>query len=304
MVSKKIKVAVLMGGPSSERAVSLDSGRCVCEALKDTQYQPIPVDTVDNWEEVLLDIRPDVSFVALHGKFGEDGTVQSILEQINIPYTGSGIEASRLAMDKIASKNIFQSAGIAVPEFSVIKKPSYDILEDIGFPLVIKPSSQGSSIGLAIIESCNKAQIKKAMDLAYVFDEQILAEKFIKGQELTVGILDDKALPVIKISPKRKFYDYKAKYIDNQTQYLVPAPIEDRLAKMAQGLALKAHKSLGCRAFSRVDMILGQDGVIRILEVNSIPGFTSHSLLPKAAAAVGIDFKQLCIKIIELALAG
>jgi D-alanine-D-alanine ligase len=220
---------------------------------------------------------------------------------MRIPYTGSGVRASRLAMDKIASRKIFVEAGIPVPEYTIVKKPSYELTDKkMNFPLVVKPSSQGSSIGLTITE--NKDQIKKAMDLAYAFDEKIIVEGFIKGDELTVGILDEKPLPVIKVVPARRFYDFKAKYKDNQTQYLVPAPIEQKSYKKAQELALAAHKALDCRDFSRVDMILGADGKIRVLEVNSIPGLTLHSLLPKAAAAVGINFKQLCLKIIELAL--
>ena len=299
MTSSK-KIAVLMGGPSSERDISLKSGRAVCDALKDSQYEPVAVDAVDEWLDLLSRIRPSVAFIALHGKFGEDGTVQAILEEAGIPYTGSGVQASRFALDKITSRKIFQQAGIPVPRYTVLAKPSCDIASNgISFPLVVKPSSQGSSIGLTIVE--DSARIKKAIDLAYVFDEKIIIEDFVSGDELTVGILGEEPLPVIKIVPNRKFYDYKAKYLSGDTRYLVPAPIKDSLYKKAQGLALSAHKALGLRDFSRVDMISGSDGVIRVLEVNSIPGLTLTSLLPRAAAAVGVDFKQLCIKIIELA---
>lgn len=297
----KKRVAVLMGGPSSERGISLKSGNAVCQALSDSCYVPIAIDAVDEWEDLLKEAGVSVAFIALHGKFGEDGTVQAILEDMSIPYTGSGVSASRLAIDKVASRKIFQKAGIPVPEYIVVKKPSYEFdCRAIGFPMVIKPALQGSSIGLSIIEE--KSQIKKAMDLAYVHDSEILAEKFIKGDELTVGILDDVALPVIKIVPNRKFYDYKAKYTSGDTQYLVPAPVETNFYKKAQEIALAAHNALGCRDFSRVDMILGADGIIRVLEVNSIPGLTSTSLLPKSAAVVGLSFKDLCIKIIELAI--
>lgn len=300
-MSLKKKVAVLMGGPSSEREISLKSGTAVCEAIKAAGYKPVAIDVVDEWETQLKRIKPHVAFIALHGKFGEDGTVQAILEDMGIPYTGSGVRASRLAMDKAASRRIFKGAGIPVPECRIIKKPSYEIEGNtLGFPLVVKPSSQGSSIGLTIVE--NKSQLKKAMDLAYVFDEHILVERFIKGDELTVGILGEKPLPVIKIVPTRRFYDYKAKYQNGRTQYLVPAPIKPLLYKKAQELAVSAHKALGCADFSRVDMRLGKDGAIRVLEVNSIPGLTEKSLLPKAAACEGLNFTQLCIRIIELAI--
>ena len=290
-----------MGGPSSEREVSLRSGNAVCQALSDSEYQPIAIDAVDEWEDVINQVKPLVAFIALHGKFGEDGTVQSILEDMNIPYTGSGVKASRLAIDKIASRKIFCKAGIPVPEYVVIKKPSYEFdYKQIGFPMVIKPSLQGSSIGLTIID--DKLQVKKAMNVAYVHDQEIIIERFIKGDELTVGILDNNALPVIKIVPNRKFYDYKAKYTSGDTQYLVPAPIDIKFYNKAQELALAAHNALGCEDFSRVDMILGEDGIIRVLEVNSIPGMTSTSLLPKSAAVVGLNFRDLCVKIIELAI--
>lgn len=300
MESKK-KVAVLMGGPSSEREISFKSGRAVCEALKGTEYEPIAIDAVDEWQSELKRVNPAVVFIALHGKFGEDGTVQAILQQMKIPYTGSGVQGSRLAMDKIASRKIFQQAGIPVPEYIVADKPSYEIDSSrIDFPLVVKPSSQGSSIGLTIIE--DESELKKAMGLAYSFDEHIIVERFVKGEELTVGILGEQPLPVIKIVPKRKFYDYKAKYTDKQTEYLVPAAIDRKLYAKAQELGLAAHRALGCMDFSRADMILGEDGVIRLLEVNSIPGLMSKSLLPKAAAAIGMDFRQLCVTIIELAI--
>jgi D-alanine-D-alanine ligase len=300
MATKKI-VAVLMGGPSSEREISLRSGRAVCEALKGTEYEPVAIDTVDEWLDELSSIKPQVAFIALHGKFGEDGTVQALLEELKMPYTGSGVQASRLAMDKASSVKIFKAAGIPTPEYMIARKPSCQMTNNkIDFPVVVKPSSQGSSIGLTIVE--DRSQLKKAMDLAYVFDEHILVEKFIRGEELTVGILDDNPLPVIKIIPNRKFYDYKAKYLSVETQYLAPAPIEKKFYKKAQALALAAHNALGCKDFSRVDMILGEDGLIKVLEVNSIPGLTSKSLLPKAAACIGINFQQLCIRIIQSAI--
>ena len=297
----KPKVAVLMGGPSSEREISLRSGRAVCDALLGSKYQPIEIDVVDEWEEILIKSNASVAFIALHGKFGDDGTVQAILEDIGIPYTGSGVVASRIAMDKIVSLKAFKKTGIPVPEYIVAKKPSYEVdMSRIGFPAVVKPSSQGSSIGLTIADDVSR--LVRAMDIAYTFDEYILIERFIKGDELTVGILDNEPLPVIKIVPDRKFYDYKAKYVSGRTQYLVPAPIGPIYYKQAQELALAAHNALGLSDFSRVDMILSESGRISVLEVNSIPGLTSTSLLPKSAAVVGLNFRDLCVKIIEMAV--
>ncbi len=299
--NKPKKIAVLMGGPSNEREISIKSGKAVYSALKNTGFDVICIDAIDNWQRYLVEEKIEVAFIALHGKFGEDGVVQTILESMRIPYTGSGVRASRLALNKIDSKRIFLKAGIPTPEYKVLTKKNSSSFNEIHeCPMVIKPALEGSSIGLSIVRK--KKDFKKALELAFSYDERIILEKYIPGAEITVGILNEKPLPVIKVVPKRSFYDYKAKYTRGITEYLVPAPISKKAYKLAQRYALLAHKVLGCKDFSRVDMIYGKDGQIRVLELNSIPGLTKLSLLPKAAKAEGIEFNQLCVKLVELSL--
>lgn len=303
------RIGVLMGGPSSEREISLKSGRAIYGALKQVGLDVVAVDIgTDNVEEnirLIKSHRINCAFVALHGRFGEDGKIQEILETINIPYTGSGVEASRLGMDKIASRKIFEKYGLAVPRYKTVDKLSYDanwkFTDNIVFPAVVKPATHGSSIGLSIVDE--KDGLGPALDLAFQYDERILIEEYIRGREVTVGILDDWALPVIEIIPKRRFFDYTAKYQSGMTDYVVPAELEEEIARKVQSTAALAHKLLGCSGCSRVDMILSEDNIVYILELNSIPGFTETSLLPKAANVVGIDFTQLCIKLIESAYA-
>jgi len=298
---KKIKrVAVLMGGPSNERDISIKSGKAVCSALKDAGYQVMRLDPTGRWQQRLTEEKTQVAFIALHGRFGEDGTVQSILESMKIPYTGSGAEASRLALDKIISRAVFSRLNIPVPEYKIVTKGRGLYLDkDFRCPIVVKPVLEGSSIGLTICEK--KKELKKAVNLAFSYGDRVILERYIPGSEITVGIFDGKALPVIQIVPKRSFYDYKAKYTSGLTEYLVPAPISRKVYKLAQRIALLAHKGLGCKAFSRVDMIYGDDGQVRVLELNSIPGLTPLSLLPKAAEANGISFEQLCTRLVKLA---
>ncbi|MDI6605759.1 MAG: D-alanine--D-alanine ligase [Candidatus Omnitrophota bacterium] len=301
------KIGVLMGGPSSEREISLKSGKAVYEALRQSGLEAVPIDikTEDAKENLALlkCISPDCAFVALHGRFGEDGQIQELLERLKIPYTGSGILASRLAMDKVASRQIFELHGLHVPRHSVIKKESPDVypalIKGLKFPLVIKPSNGGSSIGLSIIEK--EEGLDKALKLAFRFDQRAIIEEYIKGREVTVGILDKQALPVIEIIPRKKFFDYQAKYIPGMTNYRVPAGLKDGLAGKIRQAAFSAHKLLGCSGCSRVDMILSDDNLPFILELNTIPGLTSTSLLPKAAMTAGIDFRDLCLRLIKLA---
>ena len=235
-------------------------------------------------------------FITLHGGAGENGTIQGMLEKMKIPYTGSDPASSRLAMDKIASRVIFETAGLTVPKYRVFIKGVDIDLSELSFPVVIKPQSEGSSVGLSIV--IKSSEFKAAAGRAFAYGNKIIAEEFIRGRELTVGILDGRPLPVVEIVPERGCYDYHAKYESANTQYLVPAPVDDMGYSRAQETALKAHKALGCRSFSRVDMILGDDGGLYVLEVNTIPGLTSRSLLPKAACAIGIDFCELCEKIL------
>jgi len=321
---KKEKIGVLMGGVSSERDISLISGKTVSEALLRKGYEVIPLDL--NGENAIKPIKTagiSLAFIALHGRYGEDGTVQRILESLSIPYTGSGVKASRLAMDKVASRRIFAENHIPVPEYRVYEKSSYSpkspcnppkpsfikggrggfqkgIAEDFTFPVVVKPAAQGSSIGLSIVKI--KEGLRRAVETALEFGDKVIIEQYIKGREITVGVLNEKPLPVIEIRPRAQFYNYRAKYRKGMTEYLVPAPIGKKKYTDAGNIALASHKALGCRDFSRVDMILADSGEIKVLEVNTIPGLTAASLLPRAAQAKGIDYADLCVKILKLAL--
>ncbi|OHB50397.1 MAG: hypothetical protein A2099_00440 [Planctomycetes bacterium GWF2_39_10] len=264
----------------------------------------------------------DVAFIALHGYFGEDGGVQELLESKGILYTGSGINASKLAMDKLATKKCFIEAGLTTPDYITVTEfqeftEIQQEINNLGLPVVLKPTRNGSSIGISIIKDAKNLQT--GLEKAFEFGYELLIEKYIKGRELTLGILDDKALPIIEIKTSVEFYNYDAKYKDNRTEYLIVKTtsgndkntVEDflnntgylspSLYNEAQELALNAHKVLGCRGFSRVDMLLDNIGKFYLLEVNTIPGFTEKSLLPKAAKAAGMSFSSLCKKIAELA---
>jgi len=301
------RIGVLMGGPSSEREISLSSGRAVYESLKAQSLEVVAIDIrTDDWQENRLLIQQaniEIAFIALHGHFGEDGQIQTMLEQLNIPYTGSDPLASRLAMDKIASRRIFQKQGLPVPNYVVFSTHDnprfiFRLIKNLSFPLVVKPAHQGSSIGLSIIDQAK--QLDKAIEYAVGFDKQIIIEEYIQGREITVGILGDSALPIVEIIPQNKFYDYEAKYKPGRSSYVVPANLSAEATVASQDIARTAHRSLGCRGFSRVDMRLSPDNIPFVLEVNSIPGLTLTSLLPKAAKATGIDFNQLCIRILCL----
>jgi len=341
----RLKVAVLMGGLSSEREISLSTGKQVLEGLDPLKYVVYGVDAsripgsvrksdlgssseVDAVKQAgiqllagtelygmdaLMDnsgIHPDVVFVALHGRFGEDGCVQGLLEMLGLPYTGSGVLASALAMDKTMSKSIMAAAGICVPEsFEVtMKSGSFDAdaifagADRLGYPLIVKPSRQGSTIGMSRV--FREDDLLPAVKEASSYDSLILVERFVEGTELTISVLgndDPIALPVIEIVPSTGFYDYKAKYTPGATEEIVPARINAEETLRVQELAVKAHKSLGCHGASRVDFIY--DGrEFYALEVNTIPGMTPTSLLPRAAAAAGIDFAELLDTLIQLAL--
>lgn len=300
-VKKFGKIAILAGGPSSEREISLKSGRAVYDALK---REGCNVEWLElggeDAEKALRSIPFDIAFIALHGRFGEDGTIQKILERMSIPYTGSGVMASRLALDKIASRRIFKKCRIPVPEYKVLNGRSIREPEGFSWPVVVKPQNEGSSIGLSLAR--NTREFKRACENAFKYSNKIIMERYIKGREITVGVLGDRVLPVVEIIPKRVFYDFHAKYKDVRTEYKVPAPLPKPLYKKAQNLGLAAHNALNCRDFSRVDMRLGEDNGIYVLEVNSIPGLTERSLLPKAAGAFGITFSELCLKLLQLAL--
>lgn len=308
LIKKFGKIGILIGGPSTERAVSLKSGKAVCDTLSqlglDTVAIDIKTDKIDENINLIKSYKINLAFLALHGRFGEDGQIQEILGILKIPYTGSGIMASRLAMDKIASRQILEAYGLSVPRYKVEDRFSYSgdwkmHNNNFALSLVIKPATHGSSIGLSVVDK--KEDLDKAVDLAFSFDEKIIIEEYIKGRELTVGILDERALPVIEIVPKKRFFDYQAKYQTGMTDYIVPARLTAKVTRDIQKAALLAHKLLGCFGCSRVDMILSSDNKPFILEVNTIPGLTETSLLPKAAKVAGIGFRQLCLKLIRLA---
>jgi D-alanine-D-alanine ligase len=292
------RIGVLMGGPSAEREVSLRSGKAILEALLERGYDARPVELGMPTKEELKSLGIDTAFIALHGTFGEDGQIQSMLEEVNIPYTGSKVRASRLGMDKVASRKLFEENKLFVPRYEVLTNGTRPAL-GFGKQIVVKPSAQGSSVGVTIVEK--QEDMEEAIDKAFGFGEAVILEEFIEGKELTVGILDDKPLPVIQLVPKRKFYDEVAKYTSGMTEYLVPAPISKLESDMAQDAAVRAHKCLGCASFSRVDMILSRDERAVVLEVNTIPGMTQLSLLPKAASAAGISFAELCERMLKSA---
>jgi D-alanine-D-alanine ligase len=343
--SGKIKVAVLMGGRSSERAVSLSTGKMILDALDPSKYEAFPVDAalfnsatppqleagedqqiaaLAKAQDVLQEMesvgaitdllhrngsRPDVVFIALHGKYGEDGTVQGLLDLAGIPYVGSGVLASALAMDKIRAKKILEYEGVPVlPAVNIMSSRELSVRDikaevaQIGYPVIVKPSRQGSTIGMNKVES--EEGLSEAIETALRYDDQLLIEQFISGIEITAGVLgndDLQVLPLVEIVPSGGFYDYEAKYTPGATEEIVPARIPEDVAEEARRLALLAHRALGCWGMSRVDMILA-DNQLYVLEVNTIPGMTPTSLLPRAAQAAGISFSSLLDKLLSLAL--
>jgi len=297
-----MRVAVLLGGMSREREVSLRTGQAVLSALLKLGYEGIAIDPGRGVAREILDASPDIVFIALHGKFGEDGTIQGLLEILDIPYTGSGVLASSAAMDKIFTKRIIRSAGLPTPDFAVVERGINYSMPEFKPPFVVKPSREGSSIGMTIVEDSSKTEL--AIKTALCYDSKILIEKFVSGSEVTVGIIgnhEPTALPVIQIAPKSGRYDYASKYTVGATEYIIPARLPKDVIEDCQALGLAIYRELGCSGMSRVDMIVGKDG-IEILEVNTIPGMTETSLLPKAARAVGIEFHELVDKIIHLGL--
>jgi D-alanine-D-alanine ligase len=299
-------IDVLLGGFSNEREVSLASGGAVADALEGAGYPVRRLDVSAEFERVGREqlVGTGLVFIMLHGEFGEDGGVQQLLDQWGLPYTGSDPVASRVAMDKLQTKDIFGRRGIATARWRVVDEgaEAAQLVEEFGLPLVVKPSESGSSLGVSIVEEL--ASLGPALAEAARQRGSVMVEEFVAGREVTVGVLGSEALPLIELVPRGEFYDYDAKYSDDAgTEYLCPAPLEESVAEALQAEALAAHRALGCRDFSRVDLRLTSEGQGSVLEVNTIPGFTSHSLLPKAAAAVGISFTQLVERIAELALA-
>jgi D-alanine-D-alanine ligase len=298
------KVAVFLGGKSAEREVSLKSGGMVLNALRSRGVDALPFDPAERGLDVLIGERFERAFIALHGRFGEDGTVQGVLEWLGIPYTGSGVLASALAMDKLRTKLLWHAEGLPTPPYAVLTKDSdlRAVARKLGVPLMVKPASEGSSIGMSKVRSA--ARLDEAYALAVNYDRVVIAEKFIDGTELTAGILGDQVLPLIKLETPRDFYDYEAKYIANDTRYIVPCGLSAARERDMQALCLKAFRVLGCSGWGRVDLMLNRQGRPFLLEVNTVPGMTDHSLVPMAARAVGMSYEDLCLRILEAAHVG
>lgn len=301
------RIGVLMGGISSEREVSLRSGQAVVDALLKSgcAVEPIDISTQDR-EEIMGLLRSKelgLAFVALHGKFGEDGAIQSILEELNIPYTGSASRVSEVTFNKVSTQRALRASGLPVADFFVAEASLVDldaVMETLKeFPVVVKPSSEGSSFGVSVARS--KDELPAALDHAFEFGPQAIIERFIDGRELTVGILDREALPIVEIRPHTQFFDYQSKYQKGLTDYIVPAQLSKEVADHVSQIALKAHQALGCECYSRVDIRLDKDDRPFILEINTIPGFTETSLFPKAARQAGVDFTNVCLRLIQLA---
>ena len=304
IVNGKSKVAVLAGGIGSEREVSIASGRCVADALEQAGFTVVTADARPENLDILDDTGIDVFFPALHGEFGEDGRLQQILEAKSLLYTASGSAASELAFDKMTSKKLFDDAGVATPaavEFisEIDLHRLEEQLRDFPGKYVVKPVKQGSSVGVSIVSTPHEA-VGAAQETFGEFGNCMI-EEFIPGREVTVGILCGRALPIIEIRTQSGFYDYDAKYVDDQTEYLFDTITDPSVAASITRAAIDCFDALGCRHFARVDFVLSDDQIARVLEVNTIPGFTSHSLLPKAAAKAGLSMSDLCARIVEAA---
>ncbi len=302
-------MGVLMGGCSSERAISLKSGQAVFKALRDLGCFVSPIELNSTREEeidfLLRQARVDVVFIALHGKFGEDGQIQSLLQKLGIPYTGSDAKASQVAMNKGLTQMLLKEQEILVPNFIVLNKEDLKSIDDLlsgfaPFPLMIKPISEGSSIGISMAKT--QKQLKEAMDQSFRYGPEIMIEQYIGGKEMTAGILGREVLPLVEIKSIRDFFDFTAKYQKGWTDYFVPAEISADLTKKIQTIALRVFEIIGCRDMARVDFIVDAQGNPFVLEINTIPGFTETSLLPKAAQVAGYSFSDLCLKIVQMAI--
>jgi D-alanine-D-alanine ligase len=297
---KKKKIGVLMGGLSREREISLKTGKAILKALTEKGYTACPIDVGQDIVEALIKKKIEFAFIALHGRFGEDGTIQGMLELMRIPYTGSGVLASALALHKIMAKKIFLCEKIPTPPFEVFQRQEIekDPLRRISLPLplVVKPAREGSTIGVSIART--EEELVLAFKEAVKYDEEILAEAFMKGKEITVGILEDIPLPVIEIVPRSGFYDYHSKYTKGETQYIIPARVSREKYLNAQEMSLKAFRVLGCSGCARVDLMTDENGDPFVIDVNTMPGMTETSLLPQAASYAGIAFEDLVERIL------
>ena len=293
------RVAVMLGGQSSEREVSLDTGAAVLKALQSKGVDAHAWDPAEKTMTRFASAGFDRVWIALHGPGGEDGALQGALQWLEIPYTGSGVMASALAMDKVRSKHLFRACGIPTPDYATVRsRTDASVAADkLGYPLVVKPSRQGSSVGMSKI--FEPAELGDAVDIALQYDSVVLLESCITGDELTVGVLQGRALPSIRIVTPRVFYDYRAKYESDRTEYICRGTAGDSEEQRYTDLAVAAFRELGCSGWGRVDFMTGADGQPLVLEVNTVPGMTSHSLVPMAARKAGIEFDELCWRILE-----
>jgi D-alanine-D-alanine ligase len=298
-VSEFGRVAVMLGGDSSEREVSLDTGAAVLDAL---QSRGIDAHAWDPSEKTIPEFAGagfDRVWIALHGPGGEDGALQGALQWLGVPYTGSGVMASSLAMDKVRSKHLFRSANLPTPAYCVLSDKAHGVLalEQLGLPMILKPAGQGSSVGMSKV--FEQSELNDAVELALAFGESAIAEQCIVGGEFTVAVLQGSALPSIRIETPRVFYDYRAKYESERTEYHCPGTSSEAEEQQYAALAVAAFREIGCRGWGRVDFMTGSDGEPQILEVNTVPGMTSHSLVPMAARKIGVEFDELCWRILE-----
>jgi D-alanine-D-alanine ligase len=305
LTMKNRKIGVLMGGLSSEREVSLATGEAVLAALLARGHDVVPVYVDRDVDMVLRQQSIDVAFLALHGRYGEDGCIQGLLESMAIPYTGSRVLASALAMNKVKAKELFRLHNLPTPAYHVLDESQQDdvvdALGDFGYPCVVKPVSEGSSVGVAVCETAD--ELTAACERAFRFDREVLVERFIAGQEVSVAILGDRALGAVEIAPKQGFYDYGNKYTRGATDYVIPPRLSPERYRGVLTQALRAHLALGCTGATRVDIMVSESGNEYILEVNTLPGLTRTSLLPKIADAAGLSFEDLCEAILRTASA-
>jgi D-alanine--D-alanine ligase len=307
---QQLNVVVLMGGPSEEHEISLKSGQGAVEALRQRGIaaEPVLIPRTVSVDEAcglvrhtIHQLEADVVFIALHGAFGEDGTIQQVCESLHVAYTGSDAAASRLGMDKIASRQRFIEAGLEVPRWRAVDPAQIEhaVPKGLHYPVVVKPSAQGSSIGVSLV--ARPSELAAAVREAARHGAHVLVEEFVQGRELTVGVLGDQVLPVIEVIPKRAFFDFTAKYTAGMTDYRVPAFLNPETARRVQDAGRRAHEAIGCRHFSRIDLMLSEAQIPVVLEVNTIPGLTLTSLLPKAAACIGISYGALCEQLVMMA---
>ncbi|PHI29622.1 D-alanine--D-alanine ligase [Budvicia aquatica] len=299
------KVAVLLGGTSAEREVSLKSGAAVLAGLREAGVDAHPIDPKSYAVTQLKADGYNKVFIALHGRGGEDGTLQGVLEFLNLPYTGSGVMASALTMDKLRTKLLWQGSNLAVSPYIALNCDQLaqfnadDVIQRLGLPLIVKPSNEGSSVGMSKVNAAE--ELLPALQEAFKHDTCVLVEKWLSGPEFTVAILGDEVLPSIRIQPAGVFYDYQAKYLSDETEYFCPSGLSDEQEAQIRALALSAYQAVGCQGWGRVDVMMDSDGQFYLLEVNTAPGMTTHSLVPMAARQSGLSFSQLVVKILALA---